>query len=219
MDNNKISIIGTNNLIANKLICKGYQIEQFGRFTNPSIDFTSKNLDELIIKFLEYNTSKKFLIFSGFLQTKSIMNQTYNEKIKSNLINASGPVLISEYILERIEDAEIIIMGSESGFKGSYDLSYALAKSSLRMYVKQRCVKKNQKILLISPSTVNDLGMTERREDIKRLEKYKNQHPKKRFINCQELVDLIDYLFKATTYLTNTEKELYGGKFSMNKFN
>ena len=37
-------------------------------------------------------------------------------------------------------------------------------------------------ILLISPSTIEDFGMTERREDKDRLSTYRQNHPKKDFV-------------------------------------
>ena len=109
----------------------------------------------------------------------------------------------------------LIIIGSESGYKGSFDLSYALSKSSLKLYVEQKRLEENQQILLISPSTIGDLGMTIRRKDKENLEKYKEKHPKKRFLSSKELTDLIINLFASTNYLTNIEIGLNGGKFSL----
>ena len=218
MNKEKINIIGTNQTIKNSLEIKGYDIEQFGRFTKPSIDFTSENLKSSIKKILETTLSNKFLILSGLLQEKKISEQSKSEIINSHLINSVGPVILCESILEKISNAQIILLGSESGFKGSYDLSYALAKSSLKMYVKQRQVKVNQKLLLISPSTIDDFGMTLRRKDFERLELYRAKHPKKRFLESEELACMIDFLFKFSVYLTNTEIELNGGKFSLMKY-
>ena len=217
MNKEKINIIGTNQTIKNCLETKGYEIEQFGRFTKPSIDFTSENLKTSIKKILDLEVGNKFLILSGLLQEKTILEQSKSEIINSHLINSVGPVILCESILKKISNAQIILLGSESGYKGSYDLNYALAKSSLKMYVKQRQVKVNQKLLLISPSTIDDLGMTLRRKDIKRLELYRSNHPKKRFLKSEELVDMIDFLFKFSLYLTNTEIELNGGKFALMK--
>ena len=82
------------------------------------------------------------------------------------------------------------------------------------MYLKQRRVGINQQLLLISLSTLEDLGITERRNDVERLDQYMKNHRKKRFINSMELTDLIVNIFKSTKYLTNEEIYLDGGKFS-----
>ena len=80
--------------------------------------------------------------------------------------------------------------------------------------LKQRRVRINHQLLLISPSKVEDLGMTERRNDVERLDQYMKNHPKKRFINSMVLTDLIVNIFKSTKYLTNEEICIDGGKFS-----
>ena len=44
---------------------------------------------------------------------------------------------------------------------------------------------------------------------------YENQHPKKRFLSMKELAQIISAIINLdTTYLTNTEIEFNGGKFS-----
>ena len=57
--------------------------------------------------------------------------------------------------------------------------------------------------------------MTTRRDDIDILKKYKENHPKKRFLNSFELSELIINLFASTNYLTNIEISLNGGKFCL----
>ena len=106
------------------------------------------------------------------------------------------------------------MIGSESGFKGSFDMSYALSKCSLSVYVRNRRLSENQQLLLINPSTIGDLGMTVRRKDVERLNSYMRQHPKKRFLDSQELSKIISNLFASSIYLTNTEININGGKFA-----
>ena len=217
MAENVITFIGTNKLLASQFRNEGFLVEEFGRNTNPKIDFTDKNLNNQIMSILSKTKSNKFIISSGFLQSKNINEQEYSERINSFLINSIGPVLVTELILNQINNAKVFIMGSESGYKGSFDLTYALAKSSLRMFVKQRAVQENQQLLLISPSTISDWGMTKRRNDLKNLQEIKNDHPKKRFLNSLEIFDILNYLLSSPNYLTNTEIEINGGKFALMK--
>ena len=212
---NKICLIGTNEILSNNLIDKGFTVSQYGRNTFPKLDFYSDNLANQYKHIIDNETSKKFIIASGFLQQKGFLDQTKDEITKSFFINSVGPLLFSEYLFKRNSEARLIIIGSESGYKGSFDLSYALSKSSLKLYVEQKRLEENQQILLISPSTISDLGMTTRREDKENLEKYKEKHPKKRFLSSKELTDLIINLFASTNYLTNIEIGLNGGKFCL----
>ena len=217
MNEQIITFIGTNQLLASQFKSNNFIVEEFGRNTFPNINLTDKNLDEQISSVLANTKSNKFIISSGLLQSKQIVEQDFDERINSFLINSIGPVLVTEYILKKIDDSRVYIMGSESGYKGSFDLTYALAKSSLRMYVRQRSVKENQQLLLISPSTIEDWGMTKRRNDIDNLKTYKNNHPKKRFLNSSEIFDILNYLLSSPIYLTNTEIEINGGKFALMK--
>ena len=83
MNKDKVSIIGSNKKIGSLLSKKGYITFQYGRLTQPSIDFTSDNLKKNIEDLLELNKSNKFLILSGFLQNKCILQQSKKELIKS----------------------------------------------------------------------------------------------------------------------------------------
>ena len=107
-------------------------------------------------------------------------------------------------------------MGSESGIKGSFDIIYALAKSSLHKYVEERKIlKKNQQILCIAPSTIIDSKMTLNRKDLNNVKQSIKLNPKKRGINSKEISKLIfDLSFKNTRYITNTVIKIHGGKFS-----
>ena len=93
-------------------------------------------------------------------------------------------------------------------------MTYALSKSTLKTYVLNKRLLPFQQLLLLSPSTIDDLGMTTRRNDHERLETYKLNHPKKRFLKSKELAELILNLYRSSIYLSNTEIEVNGGKFA-----
>ena len=152
MHKKHLTFIGTNNLLADLFRNRDYFVEQYGRNTKVKIDFTDEDIDKQIEFLLKQSKSDIFILLSGHLQSSDLIKQTQENRINSFLINSIGPVLFSEYILKKKTNARIIIIGSESGMKGSYDLTYALAKSSLRMYVRQKSIGINQQLLLLSPS-------------------------------------------------------------------
>ncbi len=209
----KVCLIGTNSKLQEYFSEKNFFVDSYGRFTSPKIDFTDESFKKCLINQLLPNRYSLFLIMAGWLQSKKISEQKYDDITNSYLINSAGPIIASDLILEHDPNARVFIMGSESGRKGSFDMTYAASKSSLRMYVKTKSLGIKQQLLLISPSTVEDMGMTLRRTDQNRLASYMDSHPKKRFLRMEELADLIINLYYSTIYLTNTEIEINGGKF------
>ncbi len=216
MKNQKsICLIGTNKILAEKFQENGFYVNQYGRKTTPCIDFEKGEFRTKIKEIINIQSTNKYIINSGYLQSKKILDQNNQEITKSFFINSIGPIFFAEYLFSLKPDARLIIIGSESGYKGSFDMSYALSKSSLKLYVKQKKLSVKQQLLLISPSTISDFGMTLRRDDKEILKKYKENHPKKRFLNSFELSELIINLFASTNYLTNIEISLNGGKFCL----
>ena len=207
-------MIGSNNLLASQLEALGFQVFQYGRSTVPAFDFTQENFKEVVLSTLIPLRFSLYIIGSGFLQSRPIESQALSDIADSFMINAAGPVSAAELILKNDSSARIFLIGSESGFKGSFDMSYALSKCSLSVYVRNRRLSEDQQLLLINPSTIGDLGMTVRRKDVGRLNSYMRQHPKKRFLDSQELSKIISNLFASSIYLTNTEININGGKFA-----
>lgn len=214
----RICLIGSNALLASQLEVLGFEVFQYGRSTVPAFDFTRETFKELVLSTLIPLRFNLYIIASGLLQSRPIELQKLSDVSDSFLINAAGPVTAAELILKNDSSARIFLIGSESGFKGSFDMSYALSKCSLSVYVRNRRLSENQQLLLINPSTIGDLGMTVRRKDVARLNSYMRQHPKKRFLDCQELSQIISNLFASSIYLTNTEINVNGGKFSFLDF-
>ena len=210
----EICFIGSNEVLSTFFRKKGYLVSQFGRNSEPPINFCGESYKSEVIGIANSEAHSHYLICAGLLQSVPIVEQTSSQICDSFLVNAAGPVITSELLLTHDPKARIIILGSESAKKGSFDLSYALSKSSLSTYIRNKRVGKSQQLILLSPSTVEDLGMTLRRKDQERVSKYRSEHPKERFIKGSELALLIYNLFQSSIYLTNTEIEINGGKFA-----
>jgi len=148
------------------------------------------------------------------LNPKNITEYSLNEAIESINLNCLSVVRIAEEILNINSRAQIIIMGSESGKKGSYDTCYFLAKAALNKYVEERRVGVNQRLIVLSPCTIQDSMMTESRTDKDLLEKYKNKHPKLRFLNMEEVALCIKQIFSMSIFVTNQIISVDGGKFA-----
>lgn len=207
-------MIGSNPVMASYFELAGFHVEQFGRNSSPSLDCNDPDFNRNFEALIRRKSYSLYIFFSGILRQIPILKQNYSEISESFFVNSIGPVIGSELIFENIPNARVFLIGSESARKGSFDMSYALSKSTLRTYVLSKRLLPMQQLLLLSPSTIDDLGMTARRIDHERLDNYKSNHPKKRFLNSQELAELIINLFRSTIYLTNAEIEVNGGKFA-----
>ena len=177
-------------------------------------DFSNLNFDREKIDLIK-KCDKIFLCHSILSNKKHLLKD--NNEIHNQLnINLLSKIKICEISLKFNPKARIFIIGSESGLKGSYDIVYALSKSSINKYVEERKIfHKDQQLICIAPSTIIDGKMTLKRKDIKNVRKSIIKNPKKRGLYAKEISKLIYNLsFNNTDYITNTVINVNGGKFS-----
>ena len=223
MGNNDLLIIGSSSNLSSRIeerLESEFKVSKYGRASSNDKVIDASNLSNENIAYV-FEEHFDFYIFNlGFLQSKRILEQSEQEILLSFKINALFTIKSCEYIFSRNKSARVIIIGSESGKKGSFDTSYFLSKSMLNSYVKERRLNApGQQLLLISPSTIADSQMTMRRKDTCRLNHYRQEHPKKRFLDNDEVVSIIySIVTNDSTYLTNTEIEINGGKFARMKY-
>ncbi|MGB2742318.1 MAG: SDR family NAD(P)-dependent oxidoreductase [Cognaticolwellia sp.] len=216
----KVDIFGAGSEISKSLTIKlrshGALVRGYSR---EDLDFKDIELEHLISK---VNLDSDYYIFTnGLLHSKRINEQSTREVLNSFSINLISIVRICDYVLDNNKKAKIIILGSESGKKGSYDTSYFLSKAALKKYVEERRLSsKEQQILMVSPSIIEDSGMTMRRCDVNNLDENRNNHPKGRFLATNEISSFISYIIVSECdYLSNCEVEINGGKFARMVYN
>ena len=158
----------------------------------------------------------KYIITLGVLYSKKINDQSSVEVLNSMVVNLLFPVKIIEQILDVNPNANIVVIGSESGSKGSFDTSYFLAKSALSKYVREkRVIYSEQQLVMISPSVIIDTKMTQDRGDLENVLSKCKKLSKKRCLYVQEVVELIMYiLFIDKGYVNNEVINMNGGKFA-----
>ncbi|MCG9629168.1 hypothetical protein L1D34_30835, partial [Vibrio mediterranei] len=179
-----IAIIGSSSNLSIKIkqMLIDFEIKLYGRKEEKPLNVLNLSTENIIDE-LNISEHDIYIFNLGKIIPEKISTQTEEEIIESLKVNALFTIKASELILERNQSARIIIIGSESGRKGSFDTTYFLSKSMLRAYVKQRYLfSTEQQLVLISPSTISDSRMTMDREDKARLSEYESEHPKKRFI-------------------------------------
>jgi NAD(P)-dependent dehydrogenase (short-subunit alcohol dehydrogenase family) len=127
--------------------------------------------------------------------------------------NFTATVRAIETILDENREARVCVIGSESGFSGSYDMAYAGSKAALHLYVEQRRIKERQQLVCISPSIIEDAGMTIRRRDAETLRLRRNGHPKQRFLKAAEVARMAHFLLYVDEgYTTGVTIRINGGE-------
>ncbi len=209
----KILIIGKNSKISKEFIkkIKNKKIISPSKFDwdMSESDFNNKKIK--IIKKVN-----KILLLQSVLASQDFLKRTEKEIINQININLISVIKICEIALRYNKKVKIIILGSESGIKGSYDIVYGLMKSAIHKYVEERRIKyPKQQLVCIAPSTIIDTKMTLKRNDKKNVIKSIKENPKKRGLKAKEIANLIYNIFYFNTdYITNTVIRVDGGKFS-----
>ena len=216
-----IDLFGANSKIIKELslmLDKSDKIKKVNKFDRNKLDFSIITQEQL--KSAINLSSDYYIISVGVLYPKRILEQSEEEINLSINVNLLSIVKICDYLLENNDKAKIIIVGSESGKKGSYDTTYFLTKAALSAYVKERKItSENQQIVIVSPSVIQDAKMTTSREDHDNININRDAHPKKRLLNSVEVANVIFFLIESgLDYITNTEIEVNGGKFARMKY-
>ena len=210
----KILIIGKNSKISKELLKK---IPKNKTVIQPSKyiwNMEDINFDKL--KIASIKKANKILLLQSFISSTPFLKRNSIDIQNQVSVNLLSIVKICEIALQNNKNVKIIILGSESGIKGSFDIVYALTKSAIHKYVEERQIKyPKQQLICIAPSTIIDANMTLKRKDKKNIKKSIRSNPKKRGILSKEISNLIYSLFyEQTDYLSNTVIRIDGGKFA-----
>jgi NAD(P)-dependent dehydrogenase (short-subunit alcohol dehydrogenase family) len=156
---------------------------------------------------------ERYFFCVGLLRSKMMVDQTEDEIAESMMANYSQVVFECDKILSANACARICVMGSESGYSGSFDGAYALAKEKLHRYVEtKRLQYPGQQLVCVAPSIINDAGMTLRRLDTESLERRRWAHPKKRYLQAMEVARMVHHLLYVDRgYTTGTVIRMHGG--------
>lgn len=155
---------------------------------------------------------RRFLVCNGLLLGHAIGGMM-PDRIYATL--AANFVEIAQWcddLFASREDARVCVIGSESGFSGSYDMAYAGSKAALHLYVETKRLKPAQQLVAIAPSIIGDAGMTTRRVDTDTLNERLREHPKGRFVTAAEVASLAAWLLGPDgEYVSGTVVRMHGG--------
>jgi NAD(P)-dependent dehydrogenase (short-subunit alcohol dehydrogenase family) len=156
--------------------------------------------------------SNRYLFCAGIIRPKRLTEQDHQEVGETFTVNCLRPMQFCDAILDRIDNARICVIGSESGFSWSYDGAYAAAKAALHRYVETKKLKPGQQLVCVAPSIIEDAGMTLRRTDHENLARRREESPKKRFLRAAEVAKLVHFLLYVDEgYLSGQVIRMNGG--------
>lgn len=139
-------------------------VRQLSLFVSDSVVRIEADLSKLDCEF-RVPLADRYVLAAGVLHQRQLHHQTPRELTESIAVNMVNVVRLCEHILETNTHARICVVGSESGFSGSYDMTYALAKAGVHKYVEWRKLGEFQQLVAVAPPVIADSGMTLRRKD------------------------------------------------------
>lgn len=158
--------------------------------------------------------AERYLFCQGILRAKSEDEQTDHERLEGWMVNYDYIRHACDEILKVHDTARICVIGSESGFVGSYDEVYAKAKRALHYYVQTKRLRTpDQQLVCIAPGVIEDGGMCARRTDSVRVEARRQAHPQQRFLKASEVARLVHYVLCIDKgYLSGVVIRMNGGE-------
>jgi len=153
-----------------------------------------------------------YIFVAGVLHGKNLIEITEEEAIESFKVNFFDVVRSCEKILASNNNAKICVLGSYSAIKGSYDMTYAGAKSALHLYVESKKMScPTQHLVCVAPTIIYDSGMTQRREDLDMIDSRATETHLGRWLTSEEIARSIKYLLEEPS-LCNTVLPIHGGR-------
>lgn len=155
----------------------------------------------------------RYLFCAGVLRPKREADQTDSEINEGYRVNFRQVAEDCNRLFLANSTARICVIGSESAYRGSYDDVYSRAKRLLHDYVELRKLGPDQQLVCISPSMIEDAGMTARRGDKWRIDERMAQNPKRRLLTAIEVARLVHFvLYIDQGYLNSVVIRLNGGE-------
>lgn len=146
----------------------------------------------------------RYLICTGFLAGKRLADQKQQTLDQTWRLNFTDVARFCDRLFDRNVGARVVVIGSESGINGSYDMAYAGAKAALHRYVETKCLDHpDQMLIALAPHVIWDSGMTQRRDDLSDLEERGKANRLGRWLTAREVAaEAVHLLYKASPSLS-----------------
>jgi len=159
---------------------------------------------------------EKYLFCVGLIRQAKIRQQYDEQVAQSFMVNTVNVIRECDRLLETNPRARICVVGSESGFKWSFDGAYAASKAGLHRYVETKRLKHpDQQLVCVAPTCIEGSGMNLQRgaDGKKALAERVKHHPKKRWLEPIEVARMVHFLLCLDEgYTTGITIRMNGGE-------
>ena len=154
----------------------------------------------------------RYLFCQGLLRPKSYEDQTAAEIEEGLEVNYRSIERVCDRIFDRNDIARVCIIGSESGYRGSFDENYACGKALMHRYIESKVLRTpHQQLVGISPWIIGDCKMTTDRKDVDNLQRKRKEHPMQRFLDAREVASMARTLLYFQNFVSGTVIRMHGG--------
>ena len=159
---------------------------------------------------------ERYLFCTGLIHQLRLCDQPDEMIAETFQVNAISVIRECDRLIDVNPKARICVIGSESGFRGSFDAAYAVAKAALHRYVEIKRLKyPDQQLVCVAPSCVLNTDMNRQRnaDGVISLEKRRVAHPKQRWLQPIEVARMIHFLLYIDEgYTTGIVIRMNGGE-------
>jgi len=165
---------------------------------------------------------RRYLFCVGRILQKNIRFQTDEEIAETFFVNTVQVIRECDWLIKNNPDARICVVGSDAGFKGSFDAVYAAAKAGLHNYIdNKRLEHPHQQLVCIAPSMIDGTKSIKNRnaDGKKALDDRLRQHPKGRMVTTMEVAKLIHFLLCIDEgFISGVTIRMNGGEHCRNRY-
>lgn len=152
-----------------------------------------------------------YFLCAGVLIGKNCIDISQEEIVDTINVNMLGVIAACDRIFNGNKQAKICIIGSMSGFNGSYDMTYAAAKAGVHMYVENKKLDyATQHLVCVAPTIIENSGMTQRRKDYNDIIRRGKNRRQGRWLLAEEVAKVALFAVDNTS-MCNTVIKLTGG--------
>lgn len=155
-----------------------------------------------------------FVHFAGIMLSKSLSDSSFEDIENMVKVNLTAPIYLVSQVIPKLSDKGLIIMmGSQSAYKGSYDDLYAITKAGIHGMVGSLAPKlaPNKRIINIAPGITRGTRMTDRRSEDD-LANATSRVPLNRLAEAKEVAQICMRLTDETfNYMTGNTVDINGG--------
>ena len=174
------------------------------------------DLEQVESVFAGFNTPlKSFIYCAGLSLPKNIFQVSAEELTRITNVNALSPMMIVSKVTRLLgEGGVIVLFGSQSADKGSFDDAYAASKGAVHAFVRSVSGKLAPKIRIInfSPGITVPSKMTSGQMPPELLEQKRQQIPMKAFGKPEDVAEIVEFLISdACKFMTGCTIDVNGG--------